>query len=192
MLSWEFQEFYRIWLEKAENYSNSDLRDLFDKFFTLYVLYNRVYAEATFELARNNQINLQNRERFPDSKAATTYIVHFLGAKELVNAFENDPSCCEALNKIGKLIEHEHFYIKLDLVTGKPQPERDIELLNLLRSNESNKKATAITEIIYAIRCNTFHGHKQFTGVQSKILLPVTIILKKLIQVIYLKLANIS
>ena len=71
MLSLEFQEFFQKWIEKADQYGTAEIRELFDKFFTLYVLYNRIYAEATFEHARNGGIDLTHQRFFPDSKAAT-------------------------------------------------------------------------------------------------------------------------
>jgi len=70
MLNSEFTEFYRRWKEKAEGYRDENLKDVFDKFFTLYVLYNRLYAEVTFQMAKDNLINLTDRNNFPDKKAA--------------------------------------------------------------------------------------------------------------------------
>jgi hypothetical protein len=48
MLSAEFIDFYHNWQSKAAAYSDEDLRSAFDKFFTLFVLYNRLYAAASW------------------------------------------------------------------------------------------------------------------------------------------------
>jgi hypothetical protein len=74
-LSFEFTEFVRNWERKANEYDTSDLGNCFDKFFTLYVAFNRIYAEATFTLARNGKIQLNNDRPFPDKKAATAYFL---------------------------------------------------------------------------------------------------------------------
>ena len=80
VLSNEFQEFYRTWMTKAAEYGTEELRDCFDKFFTLFVVYNRLYAEVTFTLVRKRRIprierDINNpgtmRRIFPDRMAAT-------------------------------------------------------------------------------------------------------------------------
>ena len=188
MLSWEFCQFYNNWLRKADSYNTEDLADCFDKFFTLFVLYNRLYAETTFELARNGNINLSNYDHFPDSKAATDYIKQFLGANAILDCINSDPSSHRALSNIISLIEAERFHIQLHLITGEGQREKDIELLESLCSTNPNIKADAILHLIYSIRCNLFHGHKSFEGVQKEIVVPVLVILHNIIVCLYNKL----
>ncbi|MBA4311748.1 MAG: hypothetical protein C0417_03865 [Chlorobiaceae bacterium] len=190
MLSGEFQNFYKTWLNKADSYHTDDLSDIYDRFFTLYVLYNRIYAEVTFTLVRAGEINLANRKRFPDLNAATTYIVKYIGADKLVTEIERDDTTKEALTKVCTLVEDGVFHFILDMVTLEPRREDDLNLMRSLKSPDVGKKAMAIVEMIYAIRCNTFHGNKQFTTVQQKILIPVSTILRKLIQLAYSKLAD--
>ncbi len=177
----EFENFINSWLEKAQHIQLSDLSSHFDRFFTLYVVYNRLYAETTFILARKGSLNLEKRTSFPDREAATSYVCKFFGSSNLIQALENDLSVRDALRSIEKLIDCDNFSIKLNMVTGARQREKDEELLARLRSNECNKKAEAILETIYSIRCNMFHGHKGFELVQTEILAPVIIILEKLI-----------
>ncbi len=188
MLSWEFQQFYNNWLHKADSYNTDDLTDCFDKFFTLFVLYNRLYAETTFELARVGKINLSNHKYFPDSKAATCYIKQFLGANAILDCINSNPSSHCALSNIISLIEAERFHILLHLITGEGQRKKDIELLESLRSTNPDLKAGAILQLIYSIRCNLFHGHKSFEGVQKEIVVPVLVILHNIVVCLYNKL----
>ena len=46
----EFEEFYKRWDIKAKEYSLNNLSDYFDKFFTLYVIFNRAYNIMRFSL----------------------------------------------------------------------------------------------------------------------------------------------
>ncbi len=190
MLSPEFNEFYKSWLEKAEQYNNYDLRDYFDKFFTLYILYNRLYAEATFVLARSGGIDLSKMTSFPDSKAAKEYVLQFLGSEKLLSVLEGDPESKRAMETIGSLIEEERFHIKLDMVDGRPQKDKDLELLKSLRSRSGNKRARAVLDTIYSIRCNMFHSHKGFHQIQVEILTPVTLILRKVVELLYQELSS--
>jgi hypothetical protein len=188
MLSYEFTKFYENWNRKVEEYRDDDLRTHFDRFFTLYVLYNRLYAETTFEMARNNQIRFVNRSTFPDNTAATDYVVQFIGANNFIDCIEGNQSSKNAFEQLKSLIEKEKFHILLDLITGDSNRQKDLELLELLNSDIAADKAKAITKVVYAIRCNLFHGHKQFAGVQVEILVPVTTILKRIVECLYNKL----
>jgi hypothetical protein len=51
-----FKEFCNRWLEKAKEYDETELSQLFDKFFTLYVVYNALYVLEFGQLKLNGQI----------------------------------------------------------------------------------------------------------------------------------------
>ena len=180
-VSQEFLDFVSSWQHKAEEYNANDMRSCFDKFFTLYVVFNRIYAEATFSLARRCQVKIKTS--FPDSKAATDYILQFVGANHFVSRIMEDDNSAAALKEITQLIQDERFYIKLDMVTGNRQQHHDAELLTNLESNNIATKAKAILETIYSVRCNMFHGHKGFDEVQIEILRPIIVLLKKTITI---------
>ncbi len=59
MLSDELIDFYDRWIEKSKVYSVQDLHDCFDKFFALFVVYNRLYMEAAWLLARRGRIRYE-------------------------------------------------------------------------------------------------------------------------------------
>jgi len=184
-LSLEFKDFYSAWMTKAKDHDHS-LASAFDRFYTLYVVYNRLYAEATFVLARNGGLNLSGRNTFPDSKAATDYVVQFVGGQDIVASIENDLPARVALQRI--VSGFGTFHVCLDMVTGEPLPEADENLRNRLESANNATKAKAIAETVYKVRCNTFHGHKEFNEVQRELLEPICVILEKLIECVYGKL----
>jgi len=186
----EFNEFVANWLNKADQIALKELPTYFDKFFTLYVVYNRLYAEATFVLARSGQINIERRTSFPDREGATNYLAKFIGSKNIIRAIENNGEATEALNQVEGLIERNVFSIKLHMVTGGRQRDKDEDLLRRLRSTAQNTKAEAILDLLYSIRCNTFHGHKGFKEVQTAILAPAITLLRVLIALLKAKLAN--
>jgi hypothetical protein len=184
MLNPEFSHFCQNWLKKARAYSGKTLEEHFDKFFTLYVVYNRAYAEATFWLARENQIKIEKRTSFPDAEAATSYILKFVTAKRFLAEIDGSKECREAVDEICCFIQKKRFSIKLDMIHGEPQPEKDEVLRNDLQSGNANKRAHAVLELIYAVRCNTFHGHKAFHPIQKDILQPVSILLQRTIEIV--------
>ena len=83
----EFSKFVTDWLTKANKIQLSSTATYFDKFFTLYVAYNRLYAEATFTLNRNDRSKWKS---FPDHKAATDYILQFMGAENFISEIKKD------------------------------------------------------------------------------------------------------
>jgi hypothetical protein len=183
----EFHQFIQSWLQKAHDIALTDLNAHFNRFFTLYVVYNRLYAEATFILARQGQLNLHTRKSFPDKDAATRYVCQYIGSAILTEEFDANPDVAQALLTIEELIERNTFSIKLHVITGASQRAKDVELLDGMRSTSRDKRATAILEMIYAIRCNMFHGHKEFHPVQAEILAPAMIIMEKVISLLQRK-----
>jgi hypothetical protein len=190
MLSPEFHRFHAEWRAKADQYQGPDLQSAFDRFFTLFVIYNRLYAEVTFHMARNGRINLTRRTNFPDGNAATDYVMQFLGGTHTVELFEADPECTKAIQAViallaGPTAEGRQFAIKLDMIYGQPQRGADLELLRKLRSRSRSERGTAILEFLYAIRCNLFHGHKGFDDVQLEIMRPANILLSRIVEVLF-------
>jgi hypothetical protein len=78
-LSAEVITFVQNWRAKAETYADDEIRGAFDRFFTLYVTFNRLYAEATFRLARRGQLKL--KQRFPDSMPPKSTSCNFVERK---------------------------------------------------------------------------------------------------------------
>ena len=160
-----------------------NIHGAFDRFFTSYVGFNRLYAEATYRLARRGHVKLQ--ERFPDSHAAQEYVVQFCTAATLTQGWENSTNAAAALREIADHLRQGSFALKLDPVTGDPSPAKDHELLTALESNCQDRRAKAVLEALYAIRCNMFHGQKAFQLRQLALLRPAILLLESTTDVLH-------
>jgi len=187
-LSNEMQGFYSTWLANADSYRGNAVNEYYNKAYSLFTLYNRLYGEATFTLAREGHIKIQDNRPFPDSKGAIQYAPQFIGYDEILQILTKDDECNNSINSLIALIENETFYIKLSMPYGEGQPKKDQILLKKLKSNEAKTKVTAILDLIYSVRCNMVHGNKGFDPIQVQLLKPVTIILRKIIETLFDKL----
>ena len=191
-LSAGFNHFYRGWSERAQRIALRDLTDYFDKFFTLFVIYNRLYAEATFYLWRQGTISPARTDSFPDSKAAKEYVATFLGEENIVTALESDSNTRDALGRLVAILQEGHFAISLRMPDAIPERSRDRRLLDNLLSADPVLKARGVLEFIHCIRCNTFHGSKNYDRVQIEVLLPVVTILTRVNSMLYEKLRSVE
>jgi hypothetical protein len=189
----EFADFCDRWLEKAKGYDDTDLGQCFDKFTSLYVVYNALYVETAVHLHRRarregrEDFKLEG-EQFPDLKAATDYVPNFLRAKSLVDSIENNPKTKQAVEWLKSIMEEGYFRISLDPVWGKPVTEKDDKLRQGLRSDRSDEKIRTILRIVYEVRCNLFHGRKGLEPVQKELLIPLMTILEGVIELLYRRL----
>jgi hypothetical protein len=183
-LSSHFKQFHSRWMAKARRHNREGLQHCFDRFFTLYVVFNHLYAEATFQLANRGQVQIQNRNRFPDAEAAQEYVVQFLGADRLLQQL-NDPSSQAALLSLQAQVCNGSFNLKLNMTTGEAQPDEDADLCRRLTSTNRNEQAAAILEALYSVRCNLFHGRKGFNPIQRALLDPSNVILERVIEILY-------
>jgi hypothetical protein len=194
-LNADFKDFCDRWLEKAEGYDDSDLGQCFDKFMTLYVVYNALYVETAAHLHRKaikegrNDYKLGG-DRFPDLEAATDYVPKFLGSRSLMDSLQSKPDTRQAVERLEHIMEEGYFNISLDPVWGHRQMEKDKSLREDLRSRSTDKKAGTILRIIYEVRCNLFHGRKGLNLVQRELLIPLITILEGVIKLLYRRLKN--
>lgn len=186
MLNWEFERFISEWMNRANGY-NDDQNGCYDKFFTLFVVFNRMYSEATFELERRGAIKLQKNRPLPDKKGATEYTLEMIGLDNFNEMYESHLR--EHVEAIEWLIENQVFSIRLSFPEGRSQPDKDLELLNKIRSS-GKTRALAILELIYSVRCNLFHGHKGFEPIQQELLQPINIILEHTVERLHQSLIN--
>ncbi|PZO38538.1 MAG: hypothetical protein DCF17_14585 [Shackletoniella antarctica] len=194
----EFQSLCKRWREKAQQYEIEDTHQLFDKFFSLYVAYNALYAETAAYLHRKaisegkKEYKLDN-ESFPDKQAAIEYVLGLMKSKNLMQSLEKTESTKQAIEQLKVLMSKQsslHFWICLDPVFGKPQEDKDEELNKMLNSPSTDERARAILGIIYQVRCNMFHGRKSVSPVQGQLLIPLIVLLEKIIDKLYQKLES--
>jgi hypothetical protein len=184
-LSNHFKQFHARWMAKARRHNHEGLQQSFDRFFTLYVVFNHLYAETTFELASRGQVRIQNRNRFPDAEAAQEYVVQFLGADRLLHELNQDPSAQAALLSLETQVCNGAFNLKLNMVTGEAQPDEDADLCRRLTGTNRNERSAALLETLYAVRCNMFHGRKGFNPIQQALIDPLNVILERVIEILY-------
>lgn len=141
-------------------------------------------------MSNRGEINIRNRNSFPDTKAAKDYVIQYLTSSTINDAFNNDENCINAINRLREIIENQEFNVKLNMVTGVPEREKDLELLSRLESNHTHKKIKAIADFIYSIRCNVFHAQKRYGQNQIRILNPTSVLLRTMIDLLLDKLRN--
>lgn len=105
-----------------------------------------------------------------DNKAATEYVVKYLGATTLLTEFSNSNNDNDIASLIN-IVDQELFFIKLK--HGQRQRQEDLKILDSLRSTNHVDKATAILQVAYYVRCNMFHGHKEFIEYQRLLVEPL-------------------
>ena len=107
----------------------------------------------------------------------------------MIRLLEEDAASAGAIQAVVELLDGplngRQFVIKLDMVWGKPQRDRDLELLGKFRSASGDQRAAAVLEFLYAVRCNLFHGNKGFEPVQMHVMKPANILLLRLIEILF-------
>jgi hypothetical protein len=149
----------------------------FDRFTSLFVVFNRLYTEVGKLLIHRGVVNPSPRRRFaplPDRESATKHIVTFYGEARLKDEISADKKCRKAVNILVQLIRDRSFYLHEDYATGLSDPDRDLRLAN----EASYYKPQAILSLIYQARCNLFHGEKDFEERQRVLLDNMSIVLE--------------
>jgi hypothetical protein len=185
MITPQFRMFYENWLAKADAYNRQDLSDLFDKFTSLYVLFNSLYIQVMTELALAGE---KIPKDYKDKKAATDYVAQYLRARHYLDRLLNDEASVNAFQAICQIIEREEFHIIIDC--NLPRRDLDLELLKYLQSRISQEKAKSILSLFYHIRCNLFHGQKNFEERQRRLLVPVNHLMRKTVVMTFEKLSG--
>jgi hypothetical protein len=180
----DFKNFYEKWLRKADNYKKDSLTNHFDKFVTLFILYNFLYVEVLNQLVILGKQTGKPSEKTSEKTMATDYVVEFLGARYFIQCIEEMQGYW---NELCSILEEKRFNIFFDLY-GYPLQDEDNELLNNLRSKNSQGKALSILSVFYHVRCNLFHGRKEFEEIQKRLLIPINHLLRKTIEIVYNKL----
>src|SRR5579871_2525303 len=137
-MSPQCENFVNRWIFKADNIELGSLESYFDKFITLFVAYNRLYAEATFKLWPVGTPKSPDPNRnFPDGRAAKEYVAIFLGEPDMTIGLESDPDSALAIEALNRVIAGGQFNVCLRGPLSSPDPERDEHLLARLRSRSA-------------------------------------------------------
>lgn len=152
-------EFIQRWKRKGQRYSLDCLEHYFDRFFTAFVLYNFFYETIGSKLQPNWK---------KDQEKASKVAKRFLGAGRIFA----DPVIRQNGDKIRSLIEAETFYIR--------DKTWDAHRIKMLTPTDPEQWVNGLLEIIYGIRCNMFHGQKEFDESQKAILDPCIAVIERL------------
>lgn len=166
-------EFHAAWMQKANQARVETVAGMFDRFFALWIVYNRLYVEIAFKLASDKHplsrvFGLQGRRRFapsPDRMAATKVICAFCGPQigyRLRNSLEISNVIEATLNSV----EFGGFYLHENYETGEPDLHRDRKII----SNARKGDVLALLELVYQARCNLFHGQKAYSETQRPLI----------------------
>ncbi|MDW0358381.1 hypothetical protein Q8G38_03530 [Halomonas venusta] len=189
------ESFCTAWLQKAERIDTGPLEGVFDRFFTLWVVFNRLYEEAGRTLAHRGHpiyrsfvrsfvrsfIRRRGPRVFappPDKISATRGIVVFVGEDRLRAHIHEHARAMHGLEYIHDAIRYGMFYLHEDQVTGEPDTEKDLALVDKAIRGCVESTLT----LIYQARCNLFHGQKAFTEAQRELLIGMSSILSQVIE----------
>jgi hypothetical protein len=193
---YQLEQFCIRWQTKVETYGDSNLEDIFDKFSSLYIIFNKLYRTLeTILLEKNILTTIQGlkfrskkKNELFDNSAATVLVANYLkdNAENIISELTNEIS--DYIDIIEK--NRFHFDIKSEL-TIENKNKNDILILKNLQQYNPIIKLTGLLTILYRIRCNLFHGTKGFFNDQQKVLRPainsLTIINSFLLKAIILK-----
>ncbi|WP_300569883.1 hypothetical protein [Flavobacterium sp.] len=175
MMHPDTKELIENWEAKSAQINIENLDGLYNKFITVYTIYNRLYNES-FSILKNE--NRLTKSRYGDTGRATILVVEFLGAQNIVDKFiERNQADLDGINN---LLANNVFNINLE--EGNPKTEMDNQLMINLKSVDVSIKSQAVLFLIYNVRNNIIHGYKDFQEYQRLIVEPLINLLESLIQ----------
>lgn len=172
----ETRDYIDTWTNKISSYKGDDLGTLFDKYTSLYILYNRLYNESYRQMQINNQLT---KQRYSDFEKATKLVIEYNEAIKINARLKNKNNLID-ISAIADLLRNDVFNI--NLADGVSQKDHDITLLGNLENEEPAIKAQAALSTIYNVRCNMQHGEKHFEEHQRMLLNPLINILETVVE----------
>lgn len=183
------QNFYTRWMDRSKKESDQG-NDYFafDEFISLYIVYNFLYREVFQKLHQKKPEKYvlrggKGKKYIPDRLMATEWIWDYIDPDEFYQISLRDS---DNLTKLRSLVNRLSFNIHLDPATGNPLQEEDKKLANdLIKDGSPDEVSKAVIIMIYAVRCNLFHGSKNLSSVQDNLLKPLSSILRELVEKVY-------
>lgn len=181
----QFKQFYSNWLTKVNSYEENNLSDIYDKFVSLFVLYNFLYNQIHDKLV---VAEILKPGRLFDKNMATKDVLKFIRADELIESLLKEDAADFNFKNLCEIIEKWDFNIIVR--DGQGNRSKDLKLLKEMRSSNNHIKSKALLEYIYHIRCNLFHGDKNYEENQRSLLISINYFLHKIVELIYKKLSS--
>jgi len=196
----EFKTLYSNWSKKAKGYKEDDTYQVFDKFFTFFVIYNLLYNETNLYFHKNKNFeSYKSYKLLGDNQAATICAVDLLGSGTILEKIQESDLGRDALKSIKRLFEtNSEDNFKISFLKNKKSNKyeydkgADHKLFNDLKSPEDDVLVTAILTLIYRTRCNMFHGRKETHQVQQYLLNSLSNILDVLVSAMYENLIDLG
>jgi len=176
MDTYAIEQFCERWIDKADAYRSNDLEDLFDRFFTLFVAYNRYYSAAA-DLHRATINPRQARLLQGDRREATNVMTRLIRQSRFTDAMDGNTAIATACQDISKLLQERRFFLHSVRGTKEPDRVRDAKLADGLHKH----CLFSVLECLYQIRCNIFHGEKEFAPRQAELLAPAITLLEAVV-----------
>ena len=167
------EEFCAAWIARAGEADTRHIAGVFDRFFALWVVYNRLYEAAARTLAQEchdwASAFVRRNQPFrplPDRMSATRGVILFCGRQRLAAAIAQHDGCSRMLEATLQAIDSGLLFLNEDYQTGEPDYAKDRELVGHVRKGDPG----ALLELLYQARCNLFHGQKAYSEVQRPLL----------------------
>lgn len=161
------------WISKARLYNSRSLEDAFDRYFSLFVAFNRLYSHLNRHAAHPTT---------GDRAQATSGFLSALGARRLLLAVEGNGGAAD-IELLRRLIDPTagEFFLISDTRHDLPDSLKNQELFDNLGAQSSTTRANAVLTYLYLVRCNMFHGAKDFERRQLRIIEPATRVLQRVV-----------
>lgn len=174
---YEVERFCDRWIEKAQAYQSDELESLFDRFFTLFVAYNRFYS-ASAELYRATVEPRRLMSLQGDRREATMIMAELIRQSRFSAVVQQNPAIVDACKVIAELLQSHQFFLHSVRSSREPDLKRDERLAAALERHS----ILAVLECLYQIRCNIFHGEKEFAPRQALLLVPAIALLETVVR----------
>jgi len=164
--------FCERWLAKASQYDDRSLDGAFDKFFSLFIAFNRLYWHLAFHagLAYGH-----------DTEQATSGFAVTVGVAKLAAALDADRTHDDVRTLADLIAPGGGFYVASR--RGIENVHRNQALYRRLISRDSWERVVGLLEYLYFVRCNMFHGHKDLDDAQLRIIRPSARCLERVVLV---------
>lgn len=166
------RRFCQRWLQKAALYNPSHLEDAFDKFFTLFAVFNRLYFRAAQVCGERHR---------GDRQMATRLFPQVVGHEFLWQKLTADGGTADIQTLQSLIGPGGSFFLISGEDPDAPDPQRNADLRQRLGSRSQRIAVEAVLEYLYQVRCNMFHGNKGFEARQLRLLQPCLRCLERII-----------
>ena len=202
----EVKDLTKGWLNHAgatdEIFQHSTAQEFY-RFFFYFIPFNAQYTAIARYLKKhkNTELNLINGDNISDGTSAVAGVREFLSGldseQKPLASFDDvvvsrgREEGQNAVSTLATLIGVGNFHIHVSY-DGRVKHDKDDELVEMLKSENSAERVKGVLTVIYQVRCNMFHGKKLLLPTQQDLLIPINDLLKVLTEKLQLELDNLG